>query len=360
MQKPSNYFRLLNYFRQKPARVIYALVLLLTTGGALYGLLSLSFQAEMFAKLVANPDHRMQQDDKHFNGLNSDNIRSVHEASTIHEDDFNIIFLGDSFIYGFLMAPEFSPPAQLEKHLREKYQRNDINVINFGWTSSSPYLSYRLLQEMGAKYKPDLVLLAIDMSDYRDEWFYKSILEERGDYRYIKQYPRTAYFIKRIMEVLEPVVDWHTTVWGYAGDGGYFVARQPLEKSLSLFDDIYATLLQINTYCLDTLHAPFIALVPPRHWQYTDKESPGTWETGGFDVMGPYALENFRYFDSKKSAAPFPIITLLDDFKKTDQFPLNFKEDSHWNKKGAQFFAETVSGYLERNEEFSRQITHSK
>ncbi|MBK8101900.1 MAG: hypothetical protein IPK30_00935 [Cellvibrionales bacterium] len=46
----------------------------------------------MFAKIVADPDHRMSQDDKHFSGINSDNIRSHHEASNIKDSDFNIIF----------------------------------------------------------------------------------------------------------------------------------------------------------------------------------------------------------------------------------------------------------------------------
>ena len=341
------------YFRKKPVRLLYASILCGMIIGLLYNFFSLSFQAEIFAKLVANPDHRMQRDDNHFSGLNSDNIRSPHEASQIKDEDFNIIFLGDSFVYGFLMASELSPPAQLEQILREKYHRNNINVINFGWTSSSPYLSYRLLQDIGKKYKPDIVLMAIDMSDYRDEWFYKSILQERGYYQYIKQYPRTAFYLKRIMELLEHISDMHTRVWGYSGDGGYFVARQPLEKSLNLFDDIYATLLEMNDYSKKTLHVPFVVLVPPRHWQYTDKEALNSWENGGFDVMGPYALENFHYFDSKKNTAPFPIITMLEDFQNTDRFPLNFKVDSHWNKNGANFFAEKVAekiaGQIEKN-----------
>ena len=339
--------KLLAYFKEKPSRIFYTILLLLFTAGLLYGLMVTVVYAEIFAKVVNDPDHRMQQGDKHFNGLNSDNIRSPHEADQVREQDFNILFLGDSYIYGFLMASELSPPAQLEKILREKHPDQTINVINFGWTSSSPYLSYRLLKDIGAKYKPDLVLLAIDMSDYRDEWFYKSVLQERGWYRYIKRFPRIAYCVKRISEWLLPVTDWHTPIWGYSGSGGYFVARQPMEESLNLFDDVYDTLLLLNDYSRDTLHAPFMVFIPPRHWQYTDKESPGTWEYGSFDAMGPYALENFRYFESKQSVAPFPVVMMLEDFKKTERFPLNFKVDSHWNKHGARFFAEKVAERIE-------------
>ena len=131
--------KLFLYFKKKPSRLLYAGILLGVIAVSLKSFMYLVFQAELFAKLVADPDHHMQHGDKLFSGLNSDNIRSPHEASQISDADFNIVFLGDSFIYGFVMGSKLSPPAQLENILREKYHRNDINVINFGWTSSSPF-----------------------------------------------------------------------------------------------------------------------------------------------------------------------------------------------------------------------------
>lgn len=335
--------RLLNYFREKPSQIFHAIILLCIIAFLVVKLPGFAFRMEMFANIVNNPDHRMVKGDKHFSGLNSDNIRSSHEATDIKDSDFNIIFLGDSFIYGFLLNPTQAPPTQLEIILREKYQRDDINVINFGWTSSSPILDWRLLQDIGKNYKPDLILLALDMSDYRDEWFYKSVLQERGFYRYVVRYPRLSFLLKQILESIEPVFNWHTDLFGYLGAGGYFVARQPMEQSLNLFDDIYATLLQMDRYISETFHTPFVVFMPPRHWQYTDKEAPHSWENGSFDALGPYALENYRYFSSKQTEISFPIYTLLDEFKNTQQFPLNFKVDSHWNRHGARFFAEKVS-----------------
>ena len=92
------------YFKKKPSRLLYAGILLGVIAVSLKSFMFLVFQAELFAKLVADPDHHMQHGDKLFNGLNSDNIRSPHEASQIRDEDFNIIFLGDSFIYGFVMG----------------------------------------------------------------------------------------------------------------------------------------------------------------------------------------------------------------------------------------------------------------
>lgn len=335
--------RLIRYFRAKPTRIIHATILLGVVVFLAINAKNFIFGMEMFAKIVNDPDHRMQLGDKHFNGLNSDAIRSIHEARDIKDSDFNIIFLGDSFIYGFLLNREQSPPSQLENILRKHYNRDDINVINFGWTSSSPYLDLRLLKEMGGKYKPDLVLLAVDMSDYRDEWFYKSILERRGVYQFIARFPRISFFIKKSLETLEPWINWHAKIFGYSGQGGYFVAKQPMEASLNLFDDIFDTLLQINDYSTNTLHAPLIVFMPPRHWQYTDNESPDSWENGSFDALGPYALENYRYFAMRQKETPYPLFTLLDEFRSTTQRPLTFRVDSHWNKHGAKFFAENVS-----------------
>lgn len=335
--------RLIRYFREKPIRLFYTAILLSLVLIPAIRLPGFLFKTELFAKIVADPDHRMVRGDTHFNGLNSDNIRSHHEAADIKDSDFNIIFLGDSYIYGFLLNPTQAPPTQLEMILRKKYHRSDINVINFGWTSSSPILSQRLLNDLGKKYKPDLILLSIDMSDYRDEWFYKSVLQQRGFYFYVTRHPRLSYLLKALLELLEPYLDWHSRLFGYSGSGGYFVARQPMETSINLFDDLYATLLQINADTRDTFRVPFVVFAPPRHWQYTDKESPDSWENGSFDALGPYALENYRYFSSKQGEMPFPFYTLLDEFKQTKEYPLSFKVDSHWNKHGARFFAERVS-----------------
>jgi hypothetical protein len=336
---------LLHYFRAKPIRLLYAIIWLALTSALLWKTGYLLYEAEIFAKVVQDPDHRMQPDK--FKGLNSDRIRSEREANDFPESAFNIVFLGDSFIYGFLLPQEnMAPPAQLESILRKQYGRQDINVANFGWTSSSPYLSLRLLQDIGEKYHPDLILLALDMSDYRDEWFYKSVLNRRGFYNFVVDYPRTAFVIKKGTEIVSPIKDLHSQLFGYSGNGGYFVARQPMAISQNLFDDVYESLWQLQT-AAQSMHAPLIVFIPPRHWQYTDRESPESWENGSFDALGPYALENFRYFEGK--TPPFPIIPLLEDFKQAKEFPLHFKVDSHWNKHGARFFAERVAVHLQEH-----------
>ena len=43
--------------------------------------------------------HRMKPKSKA--DVNSDGIRSIVEADSFHKEDLNIIFLGDSFVYGY-------------------------------------------------------------------------------------------------------------------------------------------------------------------------------------------------------------------------------------------------------------------
>jgi len=330
------------------ASILFAAILGLTTF-----VIKQAVAASEWVSLARDVDHRMKPYDKKF-FTNSDGIRSEREASSIGENDYNIIFLGDSFIYGFLLThKEFPPPAQLETILRAHYSRNDINVWNFGWTTSSPVLELRLLKDLGKKYHPDLVILAVDMSDYRDDYFYRHLIKGDGAYEYIKKYPRTMYVFKQLLTYVDGFTGWHKDVFGYVGNGRYFAATQPLEDTRVQFDELYDSLNQVYDYCHNELHVPLLVIIPPRHWQYTDKESPNTWESGAFDALGPYVLENYRYFDEKRPATPYPLISLLDDFKNSGVFPTTFDKDSHWNQHGAKLAAEAVFNHAQQGGYFA-------
>jgi len=300
--------------------------------------------AQEWVNLSRDIDHRMKK--PKFMDINSDGIRSPREASDIQPGDFNIIFLGDSFIHGFILQYKLAPPKRLEEIARGYFKTDKINVWNFGWTTSSPILELRLLKDIGKKYHPNLVLLAVDMSDYRDDYFYRHMIQDDGIYYYANRYPRTIYVFKQLLTYVDSFTGWHKKVFGYSGKGGYFAATTPLEENRVQFDELYDSLNQIYRYCHDELQVPLIVFIPPRHWQYTDRESPHTWEKGSFEAMGPYALENYRYFDEKRPLTPYPLISLLDDFKNSDVFPKNFDVDSHWNKYGAQVAAQAVFNHL--------------
>lgn len=98
-------------------------------------------------------DHRMRP--SAVAGVNSDGIRCDFEADQFTADTFNVIFLGDSFTYGYRVEDGRDAfPAQVERLIRAGDRDSDVRTINFGWTSSSPLLSERLLRDIGQSIIP--------------------------------------------------------------------------------------------------------------------------------------------------------------------------------------------------------------
>jgi hypothetical protein len=53
----------------------------------------------------------------------------------------------------------------------------------------------------------------------------------------------------------------------------------------------------------------------------------------------PYQYEYFRFFEQRRSTAPFEIIDLLPAFQASQEYPLVFRDDPHWNEAGHAFVA---------------------
>jgi hypothetical protein len=323
---------------------LFWLLLLLLMAAFVYGsyrfLLGEVFDLSLWQKLIEDPDHRWKPYAKE--DINGDGIRSQREAGTFSPEHYNIIFSGDSYVYGHLLSAEQAPPMQFEKLAQQALPKKDIQVANFGWSSSSPYLSLRLLKDIGKKYHPDLVIFLLDATDYKDDFFYRHVIEKRGAYKFIVEHPLLAHFPRKIARKFDRYTHWQEKWLGYPDFSTYFLFHQPYEKSVPFFDNTYEILRDMNQFVTEELHAKFIVFISPRHWQYTDKESPLSWERHNYTPMGKYVLNNFIYFESKQKTAPFTIVPLLEDFKHTDVFPTTFEKDSHWNPAGAKFAAETI------------------
>ncbi|NNE08418.1 MAG: hypothetical protein HKN20_07645, partial [Gemmatimonadetes bacterium] len=121
----------------------------------LLGVVAIEFvgQKYLFANklyFVNDVDHRLSPD---IAENNADGIRSAREAADFRPGDENVIFLGDSFVHGLLVKPEESIPAQFERIANEEGATAPaVRAANFGWVSSSPLLSLRLLRDIGAGY----------------------------------------------------------------------------------------------------------------------------------------------------------------------------------------------------------------
>lgn len=286
------------------------------------------FREEVY--FIRNPDHRLVRNSRE---TNSDGIRCGREAADFHPDQLNVIILGDSFVYGNHSRPEFALPQQFEQIARAEHPERQINVANFGWGSSSPYLSLRLLRDIGHKYSPDVVFLCVDVTDYHDDIKYKHFIEkDRLIYKTMDAFPGLVALLSWSLRELslprlyEQIFDLPLDV--------FFVVNQPLSNSRPWLTGTLNAIDHIALYVRDELQARFVLVILPRSFQYSAKECPNNWEKEAYAIMGPYAREPFRFFSEVKTVVKYPIYSLLETFETSKVFPLYLDDDPHWTKEG--------------------------
>jgi hypothetical protein len=332
-------------YKMKKIAFLWVLVVLSTSVSLLlleYGLRFFYFNPWAEANIVGNPDHRMTRE--FHDNVNADGIRSRVEADAFRDEDFNVLFLGDSFTYGWRVKAGKTLPAQFERQgLAAGYTA--LKSINFGWVSSSPYLSNRLLRDKGAKYKPDLVVLVIDMTDIFDDRLYRNIVEKRNFFRYGQYLPAITQFISATNQGIWQSEWLAQTLFGVPARH-YFFVEQPLEQTRPYFDGLMMNVDAIHAYCQNVLHVPLVVFVMPRHFQFDPRLSPNNWEKAQYPLAGPYLLEPFRYFDEISTLKPYPVISLLSDFRRVNVSPVTFPDDPHLNEAGNAFAAKTLLSRL--------------
>jgi len=270
--------------------------------------------------------------------VNGDGIRSKVEAGVYREDDLNFVFLGDSFIQGGMVPYDAAIPALFEAKARALHPDRAIRVANFGWVSSSPLLSLRLLRDKGKKYKPDVVVLAVDMTDFQDDLKYAHLLERHGIYRGLKFLPVTIMVLRKLVSRADPI---HERIFGFPGRR-FFMTDHPLSETRPYFAQIQSSIDAIADYSRNELGARFVLFVLPRCYQYSDRECPKNWEAKEYENLGPYCLEPFTYFEEEAGKVDYPIHSLLPEFQQTTVFPTTFENDPHWNEAGNRIAADAI------------------
>jgi len=294
---------------------------------------------------VRDVDHRMPPNDPK-PPTNADGIRSRRQRGDFPDSAFNVLLLGDSFVYGYHLSFDETIPALVEQRLRNAFPDKDVRVANFGWTSSSPLLSLRLLREVGPAYAPDLVVYCLDMTDFHDDIKYAAMLDRRGIYAIYDRFPITLTLWRTLsLGTFRDVHDW--SLQGTLPRRIFFVSAAPLEQTRPFFRPMMANLAALYELS-GQLGARFTLVVFPRSYQYSRKEAPDSWERNAYENLGPYSLEPFRYFEEVGPELPYPVHSLLPAFQRTSVFPTCFSTDPHWNADGARVAAEGLAEILEQ------------
>ncbi|MFT4538988.1 MAG: hypothetical protein ACI841_000674 [Planctomycetota bacterium] len=101
----------------------------------------------------------------------------------------------------------------------------------------------------------------------------------------------------------------------------------------------------IHRWCVSH-DCQFMAVVLPRHYQYSDREAPQSWENDRYTQLGPHCEAPFRFFEELQGQAGYPIVSLLDPFKDPAQFPTCFEGDPHWTPAGHGLAARSIAAAL--------------
>ncbi len=95
---------------------------------------------------------------------------------------FRIAVMGDSYTFGVGVGTDETYASVLQTRLdAEEPSRHE--VMNFGVSSFSPTLEFIYLKKELFRYKPDMLILAMDFCDIQDDYFYEKnlIYDKKGD-----------------------------------------------------------------------------------------------------------------------------------------------------------------------------------
>jgi hypothetical protein len=318
------------------------LALLLAAWWLAFELLAAPALAELFdlkAYRLVNDVENLPK--HHTSEFNSDMLRSTAEPESFTEAGYNIVFLGDSFAYGAGVGGHQAYPHVVEKLLRERWPQ--VEVANFAWMHASPFVAYRRLVRLGERYRPDLVVYCVDMSDFADDLAFEAITEQRGLYALYDKLPITIELLRKYAprKMARALVRSTGTP-----AQRYFACEHPLDETRADLEHLGRNLARIDEWC--RAHgAAFAAVFIPRNFQVSAFESPKNRELdGNVSVLGPYSLEPFRWAQEHAERSSYPVISLLEDFQRNKVFPLCFDDNPHWRVSGHQFVARALAPRL--------------
>jgi lysophospholipase L1-like esterase len=301
-----------------------------------------------------------------FISTNEDGLRTPYTRAAFQSHARRIALLGDSFLMGYLLPERWTVSAQLESKLREE-TKVDAAVLNAGITSYSPFLEGIQYRTVVANYRPDTVILLLDVTDIGDDYKYMHDVsrEESGEPRFpfsdaweMPSQRPLAMLLRVPMnfplfvfdELRQPgyrYYDFEVKIGPVVERNRFFIYRHPLSETRPFFDAMFQNIARLASDVAQH-GARFVLAVAPRynHWNPA-RECPKNWELSEYKVDEPYLNEYLNYFDEKRRENPgFEIVSLLPAFRDAKRFPLVFARDPHWNPDGAAVVASALADVI--------------
>ena len=302
-----------------------------------------------------------------------------------------IAVMGDSFTFGVGVKADQTYSALLQKFL-DGVQPGKYEVLNFGVSSYSPVLEYVYLKNELWRYRPDVLLLALDLCDIQDDYFYEphlvyddkggivgcdpfrlhgrpdvwailkdhsilcSIFDEKvvGSFRKMKALGFTKYFEnkkKHVRNKTEILLDPHSDDIEF---DRFLFARQSKDKSVVLphWQRTERYLAMIKEFC--DLHSIRFLLTS---YPYGKGVSSNQWTKGreywGFkknEVDDP--RRSFALIRSFSVEHGIGFVSLLEPLRANADKKLYYNNDGHWTAEGHRVAADAIF----RSEPFQKDL----
>jgi hypothetical protein len=304
---------------------------------------------------------------------NDDGLRTHHSPADFLAFDTRIIILGDSFTFGFGVRQDHTFPVLAEKMLRERRPQRRLGILSAGIISYSPFLHRLLYKGKLSRLRPHLVVMFLDVSDIGDDYRYAHEWQEAGGQGFVNidageaasrsplfalpwtrelgiyfRYPLETIGIRSGLFRPQAGYDYYhfrIEIDGTIEKNRFFLYRHPLAKTKTHFDNTLHW-IQETADAVRNDGGRFLLMVPPRYHHWNPRECPDNWESKFYRNDEPYQFEFFRFFQEAQTRVDFPIISLLEDFQGTNEFPLVFSRDPHWNERGHAFVASLTANFL--------------
>lgn len=312
---------------------------------------------------------------------NEDGFRSEHSRREFLSFDRRVVVMGDSFVFGWLVAQEDTIPAQLESMLRDAFPGESVGVINAGVISYSPLIHRQVFKSKIAAYKPDLTIVCLDVTDIGDDIRYGSENVGSNDepmFDFPEEWTRpkpppqwesmTMQLLRKTrltfpFEILggdsdtsedeELKYDYYAfdlEVGGQIEHNRFFVLRHPLSATRPFLENSYRHIRALSEMCRENGSA-FLLVLLPRNFHWNADESPLNWEVKKekhYRGDEPYRFTFFEFFEERAARDGLHLLSLLPAFKQSNIFPLCHRDDPHYNPTGCRLAAAAILDYLRK------------
>ena len=289
--------------------------------------------------------------DARYNGFGR---RDVEWPPDVVANPANILFIGDSNVYGIGVDHDETIPSQLEaRFLREGHP---IEVMNFGMPGSGAPPTYALLLDdaIARGFAARTIVVAIFIGND----FYPSVLAPL-DLRPALSAPAAAggggsllarwksyQLLRSRVSRSARMVGWALTlsrmlgVSVYDSAGTYVFLREQTPEQEALFRRILGHIGQMKQRCDETGRRLFAVILPNR----IQVENRDALTGDIYDATRPHQ-DILRYCD-EIGIACLDLLPSLSEAYRRDGEPLFYAVDRHMNSRGYRSASETIARFL--------------